>query len=310
VSGNIELTAKIDIQNPYITIDGSTAPNGGICLKGYGMQLNTTNVIIRHLRIRPGTNASPDSNDSIDMTPNCQRILIDHCSISWAQDENMSIYAQDVTIQWCIISEGLDVSGHSETHHSMGAFTTGQANRVSWHHNLFIHNTDRNPTLAAGVNDCINNVLYNGGSSASATPQDWNVYINFIKCWQKSGADTTYAINDASIRLIQNQQPEIMQAYVEGNIGPLRLNDTLPQNNCVYAVEQQYLVAERFAYTGSHPVTETSATDAKTAVLAGAGATLPKRDAVDTRVVADVDAATGAIIDSPNDVGGWPDLTV
>jgi len=52
-----------------------------------------------------------------------------------------------------------------------------------------------------------------------------------------------------------------------------------------------------------------SAEDALVDVLANAGATLPARDAVDARIVADVRNGTGGLIDDPAEVGGWPDLT-
>ena len=42
-------------------------------------------------------------------------------------------------------------------------------------------------------------------------------------------------------------------------------------------------------------------------VLAQAGATVPKRDAVDRRVAAGVASGTGRIIDSQKEVGGWPE---
>jgi len=44
-------------------------------------------------------------------------------------------------------------------------------------------------------------------------------------------------------------------------------------------------------------------------VLTDAGATLPQRDAVDTRVTNHVIAAAGRIIDDEDQVGGWPELT-
>jgi hypothetical protein len=43
-------------------------------------------------------------------------------------------------------------------------------------------------------------------------------------------------------------------------------------------------------------------------VLDYAGATRPKRDAVDTRVVNDVKAGRSRIVDDPDQVGGWPDV--
>src|SRR5262249_1400080 len=58
-----------------------------------------------------------------------------------------------------------------------------------------------------------------------------------------------------------------------------------------------------------HPrVTTVSAKEAYESVLANAGATRPKRDPVDARVVAGVRSATGHIIDSTAQVGGWPEM--
>ncbi len=43
-------------------------------------------------------------------------------------------------------------------------------------------------------------------------------------------------------------------------------------------------------------------------VLAEAGATAPQRDEVDRRIIDDVKNRTGKIIDSPDQVGGYPNL--
>jgi hypothetical protein len=54
------------------------------------------------------------------------------------------------------------------------------------------------------------------------------------------------------------------------------------------------------------PVTTVSPRDAWDQVLSGAGATRPTRDAVDTRIVAEVREGKGKIIDRPQQTGGWP----
>jgi pectate lyase len=310
VAGTIELQSRLGIEPTAgrVTIEGQTAPAGGICVKGFGMEIGGNDVIIQHLRIRPGANAVPQSNDGIYMYSD--RIVIDHCSISWSQDELINIYGQDVTIQWCILSEALNDSGHPDGPHSKGPFWVWTADRISFHHNLMAHNLDRNPYAAHGHADVINNVLYNKidyGNVCAVAPQDGattnDTSINFVKNWQKTNN------TDASIRFFQNEFTGTMTGYVEGNISERRPNSSDAENLVVYEGEQVYLLASRIPFTGSYPVTETDAETAKTQVLAGAGATLPKRDAVDARIVADVTNNTGAIIDSPNDVGGWPDLT-
>jgi hypothetical protein len=58
-------------------------------------------------------------------------------------------------------------------------------------------------------------------------------------------------------------------------------------------------------------ITQQSAEKAYELVLAGAGATLPKRDSVDARIIEIVRSGKptykNGIIDVPSDVGGWPD---
>jgi hypothetical protein len=56
------------------------------------------------------------------------------------------------------------------------------------------------------------------------------------------------------------------------------------------------------------PVKRDSAEDAFNKVLAQSGAIRPKRDAVDERILRDVRERTGSVINSPADVGGWPEL--
>src|SRR5207253_1575922 len=54
------------------------------------------------------------------------------------------------------------------------------------------------------------------------------------------------------------------------------------------------------------PVQTQSAAEAFELVLRNAGATRPRRDSVDGRIVSDVRNGTGKIIDDEREVGGWP----
>ena len=55
------------------------------------------------------------------------------------------------------------------------------------------------------------------------------------------------------------------------------------------------------------PVHTTSAEEALNDVLDRVGATVPRRDQVDTRIVGEVKERTGSVIDSQWEVGGWPE---
>ena len=111
VSGDIHLTAPLNIRNPYLTILGQTAPGKGITIRDHNVFITADHVIVRYLRMRLGTAAGVEA-DALGAR-HCRHLIIDHCSISWATDENASFYnLSDATIQWCIISEALNSSVH------------------------------------------------------------------------------------------------------------------------------------------------------------------------------------------------------
>ena len=90
VSGTIALKAPLVVRHPFITIAGQSAPGGGICLKNYGLLVSDTHdVVIRHLRIRPGDETRREV-DGMSIGA-CRSVIADHCSVSWAVDENLSV---------------------------------------------------------------------------------------------------------------------------------------------------------------------------------------------------------------------------
>ena len=124
VAGIIQMASDIDINNPDVTIAGQSAPGDGICLANHSLNINTRNVILRHLRVRRGRPEGGQGSDNIGGNPEGW-IIVDHCSTSWGMDENLSLYrymkpmpdgsrvklpAENVTVQWCISSEALNLS--------------------------------------------------------------------------------------------------------------------------------------------------------------------------------------------------------
>jgi len=304
--GTIGLSSDLIISNSYITIAGQTAPGGGITLKrasGRGGGLFTIkrgahDVIIRYIRVRPGTfGGQPDG-----LAIYGSNVIIDHSSVSWAVDENISTNGSDarnITIQWSITSEGLHCSTHPKGCHSKGLLT-GQSPRVSVHHSLLAHNHDRSPRITAGDIDFVNNVIYNwGGAAGYADNQRGPVRMNYVGNYLKPGPDSN--TSRAGMTLSGSSH----SVYVKGNIGEhSRPSNDLPEWDVIDGSES----LRSFSRHNFPQVTTTSAFDAYNAVLAKAGATLPVRDAVDQRIVNDVKNGTGRIIDDPSQVGGWPKL--
>ena len=313
VSGNIELKRGLKVTNPYITIAGQTAPGDGICLKDASMRIGTHDVIVRFMRFRLGGDGDKD-DDSLGQ--GCENVIIDHCSASWSVDETMTFYRNNnVTVQWCIISESLWKSHHMKGAHGYGGIWGG--NNATFHHNLFAHHSSRNPRFARNENiDHRNNVIYNWGFNSAYGGEGCSV--NMIANYYKPGPATEGGRKKNRIVEIYDSAGKwyVAENFVEGN-------PKVSADNWAGGVQVKgKLDLARLRVDKAFPaaaVRTQTAKDAYKDVLSFAGAILPKRDAVDRRIVEEVAAGTAqygrsyegggkGIIDSQEDVGGWPEL--
>lgn len=164
IAGNIELRDRIVIREPRITIDGSDAPALGVCLKGGSLEFRDTHdIIVRHIRVRlgdgPGLRANrlplrwrPANSRGLDCINllECDRVLIEHCSLSWSCDEIVSVVrCRGVTVQWCILSEPLRswrLHPYGDNH---AYCLNASASTLSVHHCLFAHYVMRGPQFEA-----------------------------------------------------------------------------------------------------------------------------------------------------------------
>ena len=328
VGGTITLGSQLRIKNPYLTIAGQTAPGGGITLKttssGAALSVETHDVIVRYIRVRPGPVGSVDAFAILSG----YNIVFDHITASWATDENIGITTstaerRDITVQWSIISEGLHNSTHSEGPHSKGILMGDHTKRVSVHHNLLAHNDDRHPLYKGDTTgEFINNLVYNWQKSNGATHVNDSdgsgpSFLNLIGNHYIPGPSTpavkpiTFATNThASTRI-----------YVSNNIGPGRttnsgdewlLVDDFKTSSDLTSVHRTNTFA-----TASSGITPDPVESVKEIILGSAGASIGingrgqsfgRRDTVDNRIVNDVKNGTGRIINNPSEVGGWPVL--
>lgn len=326
VSGTIELTQDLGIKGSNLTIDSSDAPNGGIAIRGGTITINTGgNIIVRHIRVRPGPNLpNPGSGDGIRIGGNLtvSNVVLDHVSVSWSTDELVSVTsgASNVTIQWSILSEGLHNSAHPEQGHSFGLFIDVNANNVTAHHNLLVHSSERLPAVAqyiAGTYtvEWVNNVVYNpsfggvttaiGRAGATTNP---TLQIDSIGNFYKCGANTKFCTTSSNYPSHRGFGSPAPRFWVFGNIDWVRTDDSMPQDKVMGNPKQSKHVVVGSPHISPAQVTATDAFTARVQVLAQAGATSPCRDSVDSRIVNDAINGTGAWIDSPTEVGGWPDL--
>lgn len=320
VSGNIALESNLKLKSGDVTIAGQTAPGDGVCLQNYGLALSgANNVIIRYLRVRPGDTAGVEL-DAFGGREG-ENIIVDHCSMSWSIDECVSIYggARNVTVQWCLISESLYQSAHAKGHHGFGGIWGGR--NASWHHNLLAHHSSRNPRIPGKNEDQVidlrNNVIYNWGYN-SCYGGDGDVQVNLINNVYKPGPATRESVRARIANPSQGSRPN--NWWIGGNLAAASPEVTADNWRGVHpaggAAADALRAPKPFDVA---PVTTHAANDAYELVLRNAGATLPRRDPVDARVVEEVRTGTArfgetyegggkGIIDSQKAVGGWPPL--
>ncbi|HEU6447262.1 MAG TPA: polysaccharide lyase [Verrucomicrobiae bacterium] len=363
VAGIIHLKKPINIEAPYITIDGHTAPGDGVCIAGETTLVDTHDVVIRYMRFRRGNTNVFDRDDALGGNP-IGNIIVDHCSCSWGLDENLSMYRHiyerrtngygeklptvNITLQWNISSEALNIYNHA-----FGGTWGGR--NSTFHHNLFACNTGRNPSIGMtyGFN-FVNNVLFNW-RHRTVDGGDRNSLYNIINNYYKPGP----AVNSGTIqyRILQpsasktkeDPTPRLGKAYVAGNIiegnekvsndnwdggvqfdvGGSKEDPTIAKTDAAQKLAGEVRSNNPFPMA---PVIVSSAKDAFREVLKNAGATLPRRDAVDQRVIEEVQTgnvwnqgkeftptpmkglaknnwgvAGNGIITDPSQVGGYPE---
>ena len=189
IDGTIELLSPLRINNDSITIAGQSAPADGICLKDYPLVINASEVIIRHIRVRPGDRHNLDSDGIGGGRYGQRNVILDHCSVSWSIDECLSIYkTENLTVQWCLISHSLNSSVHTKGSHGFGGIWGGY--KATFHHNLLANHASRNPRFSSvdGTKwvDFRNNVVYNWGFK-TAYGGGHHAEINMVANYYKPG---------------------------------------------------------------------------------------------------------------------------
>ena len=320
ISGLITLESRLVIKNPYLTIAGQTAPAKGICIRKYNLGMSgARDVILRHLRVRPGNLASL-TLDGIGMQGS-DHCIIDHCSISWSIDEAFSSRsARNITLQRSLISEALNDAGHKKypagTQHGYAASISGFIG--SFHHNLLAHCAGRNWSLAGGLNqggrhtgwlDIRNNVVYNW---KHRTTDGGAARVNFVNNYYKPGPASKYFnVLNPERNNIRGFGPQ--DYYIAGNVLEGRFGADKPLAGVTQPEPYKNFVVDA-AFFESHVRTQ-SAEDAYRSVLSDVGCNRPMLDDHDKRVIQEVRAGaaryrgskTGlpGLPDSQADVGGW-----
>jgi hypothetical protein len=333
VSGNIEMVGAVGIKHPYLTVAGQTAPSPGITLKRCELVVSASDVLLQHIRVRVGDLVDPKQplrNEKSGWTQWSERdtmkvvgdrVVIDHCSFSWAPDENVQSTGRDVTFRHNIFSEGLNSQKHHKGAHSKGLLIRCQtdtgARNVAIVGNLFVHNHGRNPRMAGGSQAVINNLIYNARMGIELDAIRYPLYTTVIGNHFIAGAYGRRWPGEESARTIwflpRNEHTgRVFMAdhRVDGDPVPDPWNSPhtqiftewmgKPVDPSRFRTDEPPVVVPGLEIKPSKEVYEW--------VLANAGARPADRDPVDTRIVRDVRQRTGDIPASQDDVGGWAKL--
>jgi hypothetical protein len=309
VGGVIALHRPLIVTEPFLTLDGASAPGAGIMLRNHGVEVRTHDVVLRYLRIRVGdddvrTGAKPLSyytggeGDYALYFTGAENCIADHLSLSWSTSKMLSVtkMSDRITIQWCLLGESLNFADH-------GYASIAGGNRVTWHHNLFAHHLSRSVRFQGTTDtDFRNNVIYDWGHTAGYGEFD---RLNYVGNYVKPGPSTT-------------QRPRLFHTgaevvadhsiFVSGNV--LDGDPKATEDNW-RGMGYYYFDRARLAASAPFPapaVTTEPAALAYEHVLADVGATLPHRDATDKRLVRETRAGTGHLVKSVTEAGGWPNF--
>ncbi|MEJ2789236.1 MULTISPECIES: hypothetical protein [unclassified Pseudoxanthomonas] len=330
VGGVIDLGMKeLRITEPFLTIAGQTAPHPGVTIIKGGLTIATHDVVIRHIRIRPGDGGLPKRSgdiDAITTVRGAHDVIVDHCSLTWATDENLSASStrfhgeneaewmanasRRITYSNNIVGEGLANSIHAKGEHSKGSLIHDHVNEVLIVGNLYAHNYERSPLFKGGARgQVINNLIYNPGQRA--------IHYNLIA---EEWMGHPYSRGEMIVRgnvMRAGRSTEPLAFLMIGGSGDL---DLYAQDNLIVDRVGNKSIQETGSYTTApvklnrvkqapalpFGVTLRGSGEVQDAVIETAGATPWNRDLVDRRIVADVIEGRGEIIDSQEQVGGYP----
>ncbi|TYT25987.1 pectate lyase [Luteimonas viscosa] len=330
VGGVIDLGMKeLRISEPYLTIAGQTAPHPGITIIKGGLTIAAHDVVVRHLRIRPGDGHRPKGSGDIDAITTlrgARNVIVDHCSLTWATDEGLSASStrflgedesqwmrnasHDITFSNNIIAEGLAHATHPKGEHSKGTLVHDHVSRILIVGNLYAHNYERSPLFKGGARgQVVNNLIYNPGQRAihyNLIAEEWIGHPYSRGEMVLRGNVLRAGISTEPLALFMVGGSGDVDVHAEDNLAVDRLGRPVIEATGRYTTAPVRINEPAAAPALPFGVRLLPSAQVQDAVIETVGATPWDRDPVDRRIVADVIEGRGTIIDSQDEVGGYP----
>lgn len=330
VAGVIDLgRSTLEIKEPFLTIAGQTAPSPGITIVKGGIDLKTHDVIIRHIRVKTGADGQAKRSgweaDAFS-TVGAYNVIVDHCSFTWAIDENMSASgprfngngvgewrkntSHNITFSYNLAAEGLADSSHPKGEHSKGSLIHDNATGILFYRNIWAHNVERSPLLKGGVHAAMaNNLIYDPGKRAvhyNLMALEWgdepyqDGQLSAIGNVLRGGPST-----DEGLPFLMLGGDGDLRYYGRDNIAVDKHGNKLPMFGR-YGETRAKLIEEKKPVSWPTGITLLPSRDVETHVLARAGARPWDRDADDIRVLFFIAEGRGEIIDDESEVSAYP----
>jgi hypothetical protein len=328
VGGVIDLELSTPrITEPFVTIAGQTAPSPGITLIRGGISVATHDVVIQHLRVRPGTAGQGKGwqPDGISSSSGTYNLVVDHCSLSWSVDENLSASgsrfagatadewrkntSHQVTFSHNIVAEGLANATHEKGEHSKGSLIHDNVTGVLVYGNLYASNTERNPFFKGGARGVVaNNWIVGPGKYAmkyTLVESEWAGHAhergqmaivgNVLRHGPSTPVETpllfSSGVGACDVYLADNVALDVKGgpvALTGGALTNLREQSQAPVWPPDFvAAPASSVIARLQREVGARPW---------------------QRDEIDSRIVRQALAGTSQLIDSELEVGGYPAL--
>jgi hypothetical protein len=317
------------VTEPFVTIAGQTAPSPGITLIKGGLDVKTHDVVLRHIRVRTGADGQARRSgweaDAVS-TVGAYHVIVDHCTFSWALDENMSASgprftgatladwrkatSHDITFSYNAAYEGLADSSHPKGEHSKGSLIHDNATGIVIWRNLYAHNVERNALFKGGAQGVfVNNLIYDPGHRAlhyNLMALEWAGHpyvtgeLSAVGNVLRGGNST-----DERLPFLMLGGDGDLRYHARDNIAVDRHGVGLPMVGRYGETKARLIAIDKpVVWAANLPVLP--AREVETHVLANAGARPWDRDADDIRVLFFVAEGRGEIINDEKDASAYP----